>query len=1241
LKKKGFYFTLDAIFATVLIGTALALLSFYFITDTTYPQINYYSQDIVSALSNIRLSELNDTYVQQLIADGTITNENNSIIEQIGEFYVLNKTELANNLTKLVSDKLIPSKFGFEILINNESIYTNGTSERSELVSTRRLISGIEKDRPIRGSTSKVYLESIKSKSFFTYLYFGGFIGQGNITGFIDDVPDTSNISQIYVEMDAGFDFSIKINDIVCSSNLSVGTGSMTADAWDISYCNSSIVPGAQNNFSIQFLGDLDSAYIGGGFIKIAYQTNKLQTESNNGTIIEYLPGIEGIVNLYSSFNVPGTLNNITVYLHYNIGEINETNNTFYLTIANQTIFRDNNFSGEKNQTLTVLNITEFLTLASMDRKTVPIRIGFENATFGYIYEGNADVALITDVSGSMDDQMGSTSTGTLRNCDDSNYNLSTTRRISVAKCLDVDFADQIINITGNKVGLISYEASTDTSDTVYPTTSLTSIENTIGTSVPETGYNAGGYTCICCGINSARDILVENITTIDLISSGSSWLYNNFTINGDIKLDSVNNSWYNVNYENESQWFSGNAILGSTNGYSYSPTVDTEMGSDLSGNTLYANLWENAGDTVGAPNDFSSNILNYTANTFGIGAGDDGWDYASGVYDYANSVTFNEVSSQRLDIFTKDNNNQVSGAYGIEVNITGAMYDIINSDSGKITLSFNYRWDESGKFEGYEDQVWIKGRWTSPTSGEHYLGSDLDSGTSDPDATFEIDVENDPDADITNGYHSQELQSWVEDSGMYYLDLGGKLLRDSTNEEGYFRFDNIMIEITNSTDYYYFRKNFTVNIDEMGIGVLNVLSDDYAKVYLNGELVDLDTTVHEAEYWNRRGKNIQVDKFVDGTNVLAVEVQNMDEAMKFDLELINVNSSRSRAMMVMTDGNANRQCGEQSTGSSSGDAIQAACDARENYGITVYAVGFSDDADEITLQGIADCGDGVYVKSNNITVLEEFYADVASSIVSASRRSQTIEIEGNLTSSLLYGDSYIEIEYTPIASAPSFGEIAIIREEKNFDNCTFEVYIPDDVRVTDAKLTSYSSEHWTDAVLVNDNEIYNLTTYSEDYGPMGDPFLVNVPVDDLVTGNNTFFVRTGDSGENFTGCSLNNSFIYESQVTASVSYSDVLEKAEGCNWQIEFDNLGSTIVDVPQGYSGTKNCFYTNALIDYDQNDTYDDAMFKLLDNLDFDNDGRIYVDLEEKNFVIGAISVGKISYPWGPAIAEVRVWK
>ena len=190
----------------------------------------------------------------------------------------------------------------------------------------------------------------------------------------------------------------------------------------------------------------------------------------------------------------------------------------------------------------------------------------------------------------------------------------------------------------------------------------------------------------------------------------------------------------------------------------------------------------------------------------------------------------------------------------------------------------------------------------------------------------------------------------------MYYLELGGKLTASQNAEYGWWRFDNIQLKITNKTNHYYFRKHFTMSdLGSAGMGVLNVLYDDSATVYLNGNLILAGQVPELAEYWNTRGVNVPGTYFVSGDNVIAVKLSNSGNSAKFDLELATLNTSRKSAMMVMSDGAANRQCARQGTGSSTQDAVQAACDAKRDYGITVYSVGYSDAADEATMQAIAD----------------------------------------------------------------------------------------------------------------------------------------------------------------------------------------------------------------------------------------------------------------------------------------------
>jgi hypothetical protein len=88
----------------------------------------------------------------------------------------------------------------------------------------------------------------------------------------------------------------------------------------------------------------------------------------------------------------------------------------------------------------------------------------------------------------------------------------------------------------------------------------------------------------------------------------------------------------------------------------------------------------------------------------------------------------------------------------------------------------------------------------------------------------------------------------------------------------------------------YYFRKTF--NLDpgtEIQSAKLNVSSDNYAQVYLNGVMIDDDSgTNHEFAYWNRM-RNVSPSAFQSGTNTVAVFVFNTGGSSDayMDLDLI------------------------------------------------------------------------------------------------------------------------------------------------------------------------------------------------------------------------------------------------------------------------------------------------------------------------------------------------------------------
>ncbi|MBN1646148.1 hypothetical protein JW868_03875, partial [Candidatus Woesearchaeota archaeon] len=276
-------------------------------------------------------------------------------------------------------------------------------------------------------------------------------------------------------------------------------------------------------------------------------------------------------------------------------------------------------------------------------------------------------------------------------------------------------------------------------------------------------------------------------------------------------------------------------------------------------------------------------------------------------------------------------------------------------------------------------------------------------------------------------------------------------------------------------------------------------------------------------------------------------------------------------------------------------------------------------------------------------SALSDFYNEVVINIISGSIKSQTILISGGeLSASNLYSDSYIEYNYTPVIEEPQPNEISLIFQTDKFDNCSDTFFIYEGLRLTGATLTSYSAEHWTDLVTVNSQVVFNLSEYYENYSRLGDPYRVNIPVSILNIGaQNSIYFQTGDSLLNMTNCSMNNSVIYSATVNSTTARMPVVENAEGCNWIIEFEDGTNITNPIPGDYFGAKNCTYTNESNIYDNTDAYDIAVNRILDQLDFDNDGRVLVNLEAEDLEIVVTLVSQVPYMWGPSIMTVEVWR
>ncbi len=388
---------------------------------------------------------------------------------------------------------------------------------------------------------------------------------------------------------------------------------------------------------------------------------------------------------------------------------------------------------------------------------------------------------------------------------------------------------------------------------------------------------------------------------------------------------------------------------------------------------------------------------------------------------------------------------------------------------------------------------------------------------------------------------------------------------------------------------------------------------------------------------------NIARVRFTTENSAITYLIDNVNVSLNSKLcNNIDINSTRSA--IVMSDGLANGACGldpvpdrdldADITDDPQDHAIQAACDAYEKYNITVYAVAFGSGADTNTMTSMASCGHGSFYYSD-VNDLVGIYNQIANNILQASYKEQTINSTGNVNTRL-YENSYIEYDYTKELSDSG----SILTFENKFDNNSSGSFnVPNNSKIVETKVVSYSGSKWTDKVWINGNNVYNLSKYGSDYTKLGDPYAINIPNDkvNLNGVGNIVNLTVGVAPTNFTLGSSFDKIIYTISRNFS-AYSNVLPKFEGCNWTVQFEDNTNLTLKIPSGYLGSDNCLYNNTNSNY--SDAAKSAVYNLFKELDFDFNGKIDYKFSQSDLDIELNNLYGIPFIQSAEV-QVRVWR
>jgi len=1406
---RGFLLSLDAMVAISLMLLVAIFLSGLSLTyaspELGYQRLYLAGKDLLVVMDNVEVEDLQEFETIRYYTDvGLLTevDDERTLLDVIGSLWASdNVTEAANITEDIFGTLLGNTQFGYELSIDGMPIFNNGVSQDRYVSKFSNIVSGYGVGGPVEGYVSRVFIKKA-NKVGSNFIYFGGYEGDGNISK-VFDLPEYDQIIDVYIEMDVVENFTLYVNGNYSGLYENNSASNLTADKWtmDSAYYGN-FVSNASNLIWLNFTIN-QSRYIGGGYIKIRYNTSELITVEEtayggNATDKYRFPGIEGIINLFTSFYVPGNLTNISGYVHYH------SSYPVFMTVGNVTIFERN----DTTEQLIYLGPENFsaYNFSNISLVTIPLRFG----TRSLEHEGEGqgiDAVIITDRTGSMDNCDVSSASGP---CDCNAPAPCDRDRIKVALDADRAFISAMMDTPRTKVAMIGY------GERAGPTCSFhdfsdnnQSLQNRTDTYYYNNQLQDCGYTCISCGITGATELITENeflynlhnvsdinstpmhvgdtgdvvavneTLTVDIDSD--KFIKSRLTfLSNTIHLDEANyrsciffngmyigrvcqsneiggSGWHTCTYPIKKDWLIDgdnelSVTAGNTTGCFEQDTLNPadqddwdiidaklkvwELRNDQPNITSYvdaneyvinrkaeylnySDLWDLDVDKPD-PVDFNSGV-NRTGDTYTLGgfSDDDGWDRDptdnSGPFGYDDEMDYNYEENRRLEFDTRTgtynrnecNNDDCSGAYGIQVNITQQIYDQILLGNSYY-ISFWYEWDGNDNPFESTDEIWIKSRWESPYSGTHYLGTELSNA--DGDSTLEIDSRTNPDSDFA-GFYRQDITSWIEGIGYYYFEIGGRLQANSNNEWGDFRFDDISGGILNTTAG---QTNNELNI------TFDVNTTDIKSAYLTFEAADIDPRYYDCVYmnghhigrlgyqkfpeqggwhevlfdvpvaWMDFGSNTFT--FLGGTDRGCWRTGTDNDTWKIRNINLTVRQSperymytRFKSMLVMSDGGANTRIGDchGCGGGADTEAVVAACEAHDRFNISIFSVAFGAGASENTMQSIAFCDDTNtshnFFTGNDADDLVDIYQLIAANMINLSFLAQALNITGNVTfNNTLYNDSYLEFDYTSTTQPPEFGDVTLTFEMPRLGNSTGSdiitdnvtgtkegwYFVPNDTEVIDAKITSYSSDLWTDRLYVKNesdpiwNLIYWLGNYSQEYIEVGDPFVVQIPPHYIGVGeNNSVKIGTDIAPLNGSGGSPDSRVIYTIKIKNInlQSYSDVFPRAEGSNVTVYYDYDGDNVQD------GSALVTVGNGNDKFDpKNDSIDDGFMRLLDSLNFlfdanegtYGDGTVLdpfdgvnttnpIDLQLTSDVeFQTSSISGIPSLWGPAELEIMVW-
>lgn len=124
--KRGYFFMLDALLGLFVLVIGVILITSAYTKVPLPTQTGLLSDDLLNFLANTKIKDLNNQYAGiggLLWSQGLITDSDNSLLQQVGEFYATERFEIAGKFVENVSKEILPPQYKYEVRIDNTMVY--------------------------------------------------------------------------------------------------------------------------------------------------------------------------------------------------------------------------------------------------------------------------------------------------------------------------------------------------------------------------------------------------------------------------------------------------------------------------------------------------------------------------------------------------------------------------------------------------------------------------------------------------------------------------------------------------------------------------------------------------------------------------------------------------------------------------------------------------------------------------------------------------------------------------------------------------------------------------------------------------------------------------------------------------------------------------------------------------------------------------------------------------------------